>query len=72
LAQILRIAFDYWLIYGCIVDPTALVVLGLVVLGGVMLSVIVIGPKVSGLNPAEGDGLLRAKKFSARLPSEGK
>jgi len=29
-------------------------------------------PKFAGSNPAEADGFLRAKKSSARLPSEGK
>jgi hypothetical protein len=29
-------------------------------------------PKFAGLNPAETVGFLRAKKSSARLPSEGK
>ena len=29
-------------------------------------------PKFAGSNPAEAVGFLRAKKFSARLPSEGK
>ena len=29
-------------------------------------------PKFAGSNPAEAVGFFRAKKFSARLPSEGK
>ena len=29
-------------------------------------------PKFAGSNPAEAVGFLRTKKFSARLPSEGK
>ena len=29
-------------------------------------------PKFAGSNPAEAIGFFRAKKFSARLPSEGK
>jgi hypothetical protein len=29
-------------------------------------------PKFAGSNPAEAEGFLRAKKSSARLPSEGK
>ena len=29
-------------------------------------------PKFAGSNPAEAVGFLRAKKFSAHLPSEGK
>jgi hypothetical protein len=30
------------------------------------------GLEVAGLNPAEAVGFLRVKKFSARLPLEGK
>jgi hypothetical protein len=33
------------------------------VLGGIVLSVLVIAPRVSGANPAEGDGFLRAIKI---------
>jgi hypothetical protein len=35
-------------------------------------SVLALTPKFAGSNPAEAVGLLRAKKSSARLPSEGK
>jgi hypothetical protein len=39
-------------------------------LGGVMVSVLDIGPKVRGFKP--GVGFLTEKKFAARLPSKGK
>jgi hypothetical protein len=41
-------------------------------LGGVVVSVIVTGPKVSEFKPGRGDGLVRAKKSAARLPWDGK
>jgi hypothetical protein len=42
----------------------------LVVLGGVMVSVFAIGPKVRGFKPGRGDGLLRAIKIRS-TPSFG-
>jgi hypothetical protein len=43
-----------------------------VILGGVIVRVLDIGPKVLGSNPAEDDGTLRAIKSATRLPSKGK
>jgi hypothetical protein len=42
-----------------------------VILGGVMVIVIAIGPGVAGSNPAERDGALRAIKFRSRTSIEG-
>jgi hypothetical protein len=47
-------------------------ILSRVILSGVMVIVLAIGPRVRGSNPAESDGILRALKSAARLPSEGK
>jgi hypothetical protein len=44
----------------------------IVILCGVMVSVLAIGPKVRGFKPGRGDGFLRAIKIRTRLPSEGK
>jgi hypothetical protein len=41
-------------------------------LSGVMVSVLVIGPKVHRFIPGRGNWILRAIKSAARLPSEGK
>ena len=40
--------------------------------GGLEVACWPLVPKVAGSNPAEAVGFLRAKKSSARLPSEGK
>jgi hypothetical protein len=42
------------------------------VLGGIMVSVLAIGPNVSRFKPGRGDGYLRAIKSAIRLPSERK
>jgi hypothetical protein len=39
-------------------------------LGGVMVSMLAIGPKVRGLKPGQGDGFLRAIKIHS-MPSFG-
>jgi hypothetical protein len=40
--------------------------------GGLGVACCPLVPKFGGSSPGEGFGFLRAKKFSARLPSEGK
>ena len=40
--------------------------------GGLEVACWPLVPKVAGSNPAEAVGFFRAKKSSARLPSEGK
>jgi hypothetical protein len=42
------------------------------VLGDAMISVLAIGPRFAGSNPAESDGFLRAIKSAACLSSEEK
>jgi hypothetical protein len=39
--------------------------------GGLGVSALAFGTQVAGSNPAEAVGFFRAKKSSARLPSEG-
>jgi hypothetical protein len=41
-------------------------------LGGVMVSVLAIGPKVRGFKLGQGYGFLRAIKSAEHVPSEGK
>jgi hypothetical protein len=41
-------------------------------LGGVVVSMLVTGPKGWGFEPSQGDGFLRAIKSIAHLPSDGK
>ena len=48
------------------------VILSSIGFGGLELACWPLVPKFAGSNPAEAVGFLRAKKSSARLPSEGK
>jgi hypothetical protein len=43
-----------------------------IALGGLVVSVLDIGPKVRGFKPGRGRWILRVIKSAARLPSEGK
>ena len=45
---------------------------GMIGFGGLEVACWSLVPKFAGSNPAEAVGFLRAKKSSARLPSEGK
>ena len=46
--------------------------LDILTFGGLEVACWLLVPKFAGSNPAEAVGFLRAKKSSARLPSEGK
>jgi hypothetical protein len=54
-----------------LVDFITLIIFG-VALGGVVVSVLVTGPKVRGFKTGRGRWILRVIKSVARLPSEGK
>jgi hypothetical protein len=57
-------------------EPTlnhfSIILTGYVYSGGLEVACWLLVPKFAGSNPAEAVGILRAKKSSARLPSEGK
>jgi hypothetical protein len=57
------VKFIYLFIYLCV---------GISGIGGLEVACWHLVPKFAGSNPAETIGFLRAKKSSARLPSEGK
>jgi hypothetical protein len=46
--------------------------IGVVALGGLVVSVLATGPKVRGFEPGRGRWILRVIKSAARRPSEGK
>jgi hypothetical protein len=54
-----------------LLDLIILLIFG-VALGGLVVSVLAIGPKVRGFKPGRGRWILRVIKSVARLPSEGK